>query len=44
MNHGTAFGIAGKNIANPGAMIAAIRMAALSTSCRAEQACTQQAA
>lgn len=26
-DHGTAFGIAGKNIANPGAMIAAIRMA-----------------
>jgi 4-hydroxythreonine-4-phosphate dehydrogenase len=43
-DHGTAFGIAGKNIANPGAMIAAIKMAALSTACRAEQACTQQAA
>jgi len=27
-DHGTAFGIAGKNAANPGAMIAAIRMAA----------------
>ena len=26
-DHGTAFGIAGQNIANPGAMIAAIRMA-----------------
>jgi 4-hydroxythreonine-4-phosphate dehydrogenase len=26
-DHGTAFGIAGKNIANPGAMIAAIQMA-----------------
>ena len=26
-DHGTAFGIAGRNIANPGAMIAAIRMA-----------------
>ena len=27
-DHGTAFGIAGRNLANPGAMIAAIRMAA----------------
>jgi 4-hydroxythreonine-4-phosphate dehydrogenase len=27
-DHGTAFNIAGKNQANPGAMIAAIRMAA----------------
>ena len=27
-DHGTAFGIAGRNIANPGAMIAAIRLAA----------------
>jgi 4-hydroxythreonine-4-phosphate dehydrogenase len=26
-DHGTAFGIAGQNIANPGAMIAAIQMA-----------------
>jgi 4-hydroxythreonine-4-phosphate dehydrogenase len=26
-DHGTAFGIAGRNIASPGAMIAAIRMA-----------------
>ena len=26
-DHGTAFGIAGKHLANPGAMIAAIRMA-----------------
>lgn len=43
-DHGTAFGIAGQNIANPGAMIAAIRMAAEATTCRAEQACTQQAA
>jgi 4-hydroxythreonine-4-phosphate dehydrogenase len=43
-DHGTAFGIAGKNVANPGAMIAAIKMAAQATACRAEQACTQQAA
>lgn len=43
-DHGTAFGIAGKDIANPGAMIAAIRMATAATVCRAEQACTQQAA
>ncbi len=43
-DHGTAFGIAGQNIANPGAMIAAIRMAAEATACRAEQACIQQAA
>jgi 4-hydroxythreonine-4-phosphate dehydrogenase len=28
-DHGTAFGIAGQNIANPGSMIAAIKMAAL---------------
>jgi len=27
-DHGTAFGIAGKNLANPGAMIAAIKLAA----------------
>jgi 4-hydroxythreonine-4-phosphate dehydrogenase len=43
-DHGTAFDIAGKNVANPGAMIAAIKMAASATACRAEQACTQQAA
>ena len=43
-DHGTAFGIAGKNVANPGAMIAAIRMAAEATTCRAEQALAQQAA
>ena len=46
-DHGTAFGIAGKNVANPGAMIAAIKMAAQATDCRAEQACqtaSQQAA
>lgn len=43
-DHGTAFGIAGRNEANPGAMIAAIRMAAEATACRAEQALTQQAA
>ncbi len=42
-DHGTAFGIAGKNVANPGAMIAAIRMAAQATACRAEQACAQAA-
>ncbi|MEZ0242616.1 MAG: 4-hydroxythreonine-4-phosphate dehydrogenase PdxA [Sphingomonas sp.] len=35
-DHGTAFGIAGKDEANPGAMIAAIKMAALSTLHRAE--------
>jgi len=37
-DHGTAFGIAGKDEANPGAMIAAIRMAALATQRRAELA------
>lgn len=37
-DHGTAFGIAGKDEANPGAMIAAIRMAALATARRAELA------
>ncbi len=37
-DHGTAFGIAGKDEANPGAMIAAIRMAALATQHRAELA------
>ncbi len=40
-DHGTAFGIAGKDMANPGAMIAAIRMAAEATACRADQACPQ---
>jgi len=34
-DHGTAFGIAGRNIANPGAMIAAIRLAAEAASARA---------
>ena len=43
-DHGTAFGIAGRDIANAGAMVAAIKMAAEATACRAEQACTQQAA
>ncbi|MCW3847749.1 4-hydroxythreonine-4-phosphate dehydrogenase PdxA [Sphingomonas sp. LB-2] len=35
-DHGTAFGIAGKDEANPGAMIAAIRMAASAAQHRAE--------
>ncbi len=34
-DHGTAFDIAGKNIANPGAMIAALQMAAAASLCRA---------
>ena len=34
-DHGTAFGIAGKNVAHPGAMIAAIRMAGDATERRA---------
>jgi 4-hydroxythreonine-4-phosphate dehydrogenase len=34
-DHGTAFGIAGRNIANPGAMIAAIRLAAEAAATRA---------
>ena len=34
-DHGTAFGIAGRNIANPGAMIAAIRLAAQAAAARA---------
>jgi 4-hydroxythreonine-4-phosphate dehydrogenase len=34
-DHGTAFGIAGRNIANPGAMIAAIRLAAEAAANRA---------
>ena len=37
-DHGTAFAIAGKDQAHPGAMIAAIRMAALATARRAELA------
>ncbi len=37
-DHGTAFGIAGKDEANPGAMIAAIRMAAMQAEQRAELA------
>ena len=37
-DHGTAFGIAGKDLANPGAMIAAIRMAAEAVAHR-ETAC-----
>lgn len=35
-DHGTAFGIAGKNVAGPGAMIAAIRMAELAACNRAK--------
>ena len=35
-DHGTAFGIAGKNLARPGAMIAAIRMAGACAARRAE--------
>ena len=42
-DHGTAFGIAGKNIANPGAMIAAICMAAQATESRTAQSCAQAA-
>jgi 4-hydroxythreonine-4-phosphate dehydrogenase len=34
-DHGTAFGIAGRNIANPGAMIAAIKLAAEAAATRA---------
>jgi 4-hydroxythreonine-4-phosphate dehydrogenase len=34
-DHGTAFGIAGQNLANPGAMIAAIRLAAQAAAARA---------
>jgi 4-hydroxythreonine-4-phosphate dehydrogenase len=40
-DHGTAFGIAGKNAANPGAMIAAIRLACEATTTRAAQICPQ---
>ncbi|WP_448665083.1 4-hydroxythreonine-4-phosphate dehydrogenase PdxA [Sphingomonas sp. CJ20] len=39
-DHGTAFGIAGRNEANPGAMIAAIRMAAAQAEQRAQAAAT----
>ena len=42
-DHGTAFGIAGQNTANPGAMIAAIRMGATAADWRAEWACAQAA-
>lgn len=37
-DHGTAFDIAGKNCANPGAMVAAIQMAGAATKCRANHA------
>ena len=40
-DHGTAFGIAGKNVANPGAMIAAIRLAASAAALRATAATGQ---
>ncbi|MDP5278331.1 4-hydroxythreonine-4-phosphate dehydrogenase PdxA [Sphingomonas sp. DG1-23] len=40
-DHGTAFGIAGRDEANPGAMIAAIRMAAAQAERRAEVALAQ---
>jgi 4-hydroxythreonine-4-phosphate dehydrogenase len=42
-DHGTAFGIAGKDEANPGAMIAAIRMAATAAQRRAELAAADAA-
>ena len=42
-DHGTAFGIAGQNIAYPGAMIAAIKMAAQATEMRTAQSCAQAA-
>lgn len=38
-DHGTAFGIAGKDCAEPGAMIAAVLMAASAADCRALHAC-----
>jgi len=41
-DHGTAFGIAGKNIAEPGAMIAAIRLAAEAADRRANAATSQE--
>jgi 4-hydroxythreonine-4-phosphate dehydrogenase len=37
-DHGTAFDIAGKNLADPGAMIAAIRMAGEAAAYRASEA------
>lgn len=42
-DHGTAFGIAGRDEANPGAMIAALRMAATAAQHRAELAATGNA-
>lgn len=42
-DHGTAFGIAGKNLANAGAMIAAMKMAAQATACRDAQVGAQAA-
>jgi len=42
-DHGTAFGIAGKDVANPGAMIAALQLAAKATATRAAQSCAQAA-
>jgi 4-hydroxythreonine-4-phosphate dehydrogenase len=42
-DHGTAFGIAGQDSANPGAMIAAIIMAAQATEERNAQSCAQAA-
>lgn len=42
-DHGTAFGIAGQDIAHPGAMIAAIKMAAQATEARVAQSCAQAA-
>ncbi len=36
-DHGTAFPIAGKNVAEPGAMIEAIRLAADAARCRCER-------
>jgi 4-hydroxythreonine-4-phosphate dehydrogenase len=42
-DHGTAFGIAGKDQANPGAMIAALQLAAQATATRAAQSCAQAA-
>ncbi len=42
-DHGTAFGIAGHDIANPGAMVAALRLAAAAVALRAAQVCPQAA-
>ncbi len=42
-DHGTAFGIAGTNTANPGAMIAALRMADEASDTRAAYECPQAA-